>query len=134
MQLTTSTPSPPESEQGKVAVYMYSTPGSDTTPPKRPSYFTAVRKVMEWKELQMGALCEVSGVGAALRAMADSEINPILAEGEQCGNHGCCCSLLLIPCLRVIHLAHLGEHFWHVLQCLQQPKTHILISRHAIVR
>ena len=43
--------------------------------------FTAMRKVVEFKEMGMGALASTCGLGMALKAMADSEKNPILIEG-----------------------------------------------------
>ena len=43
--------------------------------------FTTMRKVVEFKEMGMGALASTCGLGMALKAMADSEKNPILIEG-----------------------------------------------------
>ena len=43
--------------------------------------FTAMRKVVESKEVGMGVLTPVCGVGMALKAMADSEKNPIPIDG-----------------------------------------------------
>ena len=43
--------------------------------------FTAMRKVVEFKEMGMGALASTCGLGMALKAMADSEKNPILIDG-----------------------------------------------------
>ena len=43
--------------------------------------FTAMRKVVEFKEMGMGALASACGLGMALKAMADSEKNPILIDG-----------------------------------------------------
>ena len=43
--------------------------------------FTAMRKVVEFKEMGMGALANTCGLGMALKAMADSEKNPILIDG-----------------------------------------------------
>ena len=43
--------------------------------------FTAMRKIVEFKEMGMGALASTCGLGMALKAMADSEKNPILIEG-----------------------------------------------------
>ena len=43
--------------------------------------FTAMRKVVEFKEMGMGALANTCGLGMAPKAMADSEKNPILIDG-----------------------------------------------------
>ena len=43
--------------------------------------FTAMRKVVEFKQMGMGALASACGLGMALKAMADSEKNPILIDG-----------------------------------------------------
>ena len=43
--------------------------------------FTAMRKVVEFTEMGMGALASACGLGMALKAMADSEKNPILIDG-----------------------------------------------------
>ena len=43
--------------------------------------FTAMRKVVEFKEMGMGALASACGLGMALKAMADCEKNPILIDG-----------------------------------------------------
>ena len=43
--------------------------------------FTAMRKIVEFKEMGMGALASTCGLGMALKAMADSEKNPILIDG-----------------------------------------------------
>ena len=43
--------------------------------------FTAMRKVVDFKEMGMGDLANVCGLGMALKAMADSEKNPILIDG-----------------------------------------------------
>ena len=43
--------------------------------------FTAMRKFVEFKETGMGALANTCGLGMALKAMADSEKNPILIDG-----------------------------------------------------
>ena len=40
-----------------------------------------MRKVVEFKEMGMGALASTCGLGMALKAMADSEKNPILIDG-----------------------------------------------------
>ena len=42
---------------------------------------TAMRKVVEFKEMGMGALANTCGVGMALKAMADSEKNTIFIDG-----------------------------------------------------
>ena len=42
--------------------------------------FTAMRKVVEFKEMVMGALANTCGLGIAFKAMADSEKNPILID------------------------------------------------------
>ena len=43
--------------------------------------FTTMRKIVEFKEMGMGALASTCGLGMALKAMADSEKNPILIDG-----------------------------------------------------
>ena len=43
--------------------------------------FTAMRKVIEFKEMGIGALANTCGLGMALKAMADSEKNSILIDG-----------------------------------------------------
>ena len=40
-----------------------------------------MRKVVEFKEMGTGALANTCGLGMALKAMADSEKNPILIDG-----------------------------------------------------
>ena len=40
------------------------------------------RKVVQWKEMEMGELCDTCGLGAVLKTMADSEINPIVTDGK----------------------------------------------------
>jgi hypothetical protein len=40
-----------------------------------------MRKIVEFKEMGMGALASTCGLGMALKAMADSEKNPILIDG-----------------------------------------------------
>ena len=49
--------------------------------------FTAMRKVVEFKEMGMGALANTCGLGMALKAMADSEKNPILIDGAMEWNY-----------------------------------------------
>ena len=58
----------------------YQTP-VDSEQKRRASRFSALRKVVQWKELEIAELCEVSGLGACLKAMADSEVNPIITNG-----------------------------------------------------
>ena len=43
--------------------------------------FTAMRKVVEFKKMGMGALASTCGLGMALKATTDSEKNPILIDG-----------------------------------------------------
>ena len=62
-----ATPAPGESS-GTVAATCYTS-------------FTAMRKVVELKQMRMGALASACGLGMALKAMADSEKNPILIDG-----------------------------------------------------
>ena len=45
--------------------------------------FTAMRKIVEFEEMGMGALANSCRLGMALKAMADSEKNPILIDGAQ---------------------------------------------------
>ena len=58
----------------------YKTP-VDSEQKRRASRFSALRKVVQWKELEIAELCEVNGLGACLKAMADSEVNPIITNG-----------------------------------------------------
>ena len=44
--------------------------------------FTALRKVVEFKEMEVGELVARCGLSAGLRAMCDAEINPIVNDGE----------------------------------------------------
>ena len=46
------------------------------------AHFTKMRKVVEFKEMDMAALCSHSGIGACLKTMADDECNPTLLDGE----------------------------------------------------
>ena len=43
--------------------------------------FTTMRKVVQFKEMGMGALVNTCGLGMALKAMAGSEKNPIRIDG-----------------------------------------------------
>ena len=43
--------------------------------------FTTMRKVVEFKEMGVGALANTCGLCMALKATADSEKNPILIDG-----------------------------------------------------
>ena len=54
----------------------YKTP-VDSEQKQRASRFSALRKVVQWKELEIAELCEVSGLGACLKAMADSELGKL---------------------------------------------------------
>ena len=56
--------------------------------------FTAMRKVVEFKEMGMGALANTCGLGMALKAMADSEKNPILIDGASLKCVTVCCLAL----------------------------------------
>ena len=47
----------------------------------RKKHFTALRQVVCFKEMEMGELSETCGLGAAIKAMAESEVNPIINEG-----------------------------------------------------
>ena len=39
-------------------------------------------KIVSFKKVEMGVMCEANGLGACLKAMADAEQNPILNEGR----------------------------------------------------
>ena len=67
------------------------TPTDTVAPPE--SYFKALRKVVHFKEMEMGELCTMNGLGACLKAMADAEVNPIVTEGM--------CTARIGACLRV---------------------------------
>ena len=41
-----------------------------------------MRKVVQWKTMEMGELCSTCGLGACLKTMADAEINPIVTDGN----------------------------------------------------
>ena len=47
----------------------------------RKKHFTTLRQVVCFKEMEMGELSETCGLGAAIKAMAESEVNPIINEG-----------------------------------------------------
>jgi hypothetical protein len=55
---------------------------SEGSPRRDPPEFKALRKVVEFREMDMGALCATCGLSAALTAMAAQEINPIVTHGE----------------------------------------------------
>ena len=56
--------------------------------------FTTMRKVVEFKEMGMGALANTCGLGMALKAMADSEKNPIRIDGASLKCVTVCCLAL----------------------------------------
>ena len=47
-----------------------------------PSEFTALRKVVEVREMAIGQLVVTCGLSAGLKAMEDAEINPIVNHGK----------------------------------------------------
>ena len=59
-------------------------PHSEGSPPESNTKkaFTALRAVVELKEMQMDELYISQGLSAALKAMSDAEVNPIVAEGK----------------------------------------------------
>ena len=65
-------------------------------------YLTKMMKVVEFKEMDMAALCSHSGIGACLKTMADDERNPILLDGEHCWRHQSWCRAA--PALRLVLL------------------------------
>lgn len=44
--------------------------------------FTAIRKVVEVQEMDMGELYETYGLSAVLHALDSAEVNPIVTHGE----------------------------------------------------
>ena len=84
-----------------MTVDAFSTP-SPVPPKSDKSYFTKMMKVVEFKEMDMAALCSHSGIGACLKTMADDERNPILLDGEHCWRHQSWCRAA--PALRLVLL------------------------------
>ena len=81
---------PPATPAGAVAISAaaasggFETPQADEGSPQEapPSFFSAMTKIVSFKKVEMGVMCEANGLGACLKAMADAEQNPILNEGR----------------------------------------------------
>ena len=86
LQPLLGTPGDPQSNHTPVAVTAgtSTTPNDDDLPPKE---FSALRKVVEFKEMAIGELVVECGLSSALRAMADAEVNPIVSDGDNLRLH-----------------------------------------------
>jgi hypothetical protein len=65
------------------------------SPQQSPKEFRALRKVVEFREMDVGELVATCGLSAGLRAMSAAEINPIVTHGKACVIASRCRHLLL---------------------------------------
>ena len=77
---------------GTPTTVLSGTDGSNSTPrglrdPSTPEEFTALRRHVEFKEMDMGELLHSHGLSSALAAMEKAEINPIVQHGDMTARH-----------------------------------------------
>jgi hypothetical protein len=78
MSAIMSTPSGPP-------VHNESSPGETPDKETDSEIFKALRKHVEYKQMDMGEMVRSQGLSSALAAMEEAEINPIVQHGEWCG-------------------------------------------------
>ena len=91
LQLTSSDHDGTPAETGPIQVYTSPEEGAEEAKKEEERVLSAMvkRKVVQWKEMEMGELCDTCGLGAVLKTMADSEINPIVTDGKLRRNMHC---------------------------------------------
>lgn len=66
-------------------VHNVSSPGETPDKETDSEIFKALRKHVEYKQMDMGEMVRSQGLSSALAAMEEAEINPIVQHGEWCG-------------------------------------------------